>query len=84
MRDVVEHFEQLCPTAGSVSDCQFDIKVIALVQIVCGQRAHDIEFTMAGDPAVDCQEGEDRDKEEEWLLQCSQVQHLEDHEGHLW
>ena len=67
MRDVVEHLEQLRPPTGAVRDRQFDVEVIALVQVVRGQRAHDVELAVAGDPAVDRQERDEGDADDHQL-----------------
>ena len=56
--NVVVHLQQLSVSVRPVGHQQFDIKVVALVQVVCRECALNLNFTVPGNPGVDDDEGD--------------------------
>jgi predicted nucleic-acid-binding Zn-ribbon protein len=47
MGNIIVHFEQLGVPIGTVRDKQFDIQVIAFVEVVCRKCSLNLDFAVA-------------------------------------
>ena len=68
MWNVVVDVQHLRFPVASVGDQEFNVKVVALVEVVSRERALDFDITMAGYPGIDDDERDERQTEDHHLL----------------